>query len=74
MSLMPKLASALSRYQERIFEFQARRLTITVMARKQAVSGMSRWQLMRSASLSEERIQPIVEKLLDWIIMESNIK
>ena len=74
MSLMPKLASALNRYQESIFEFQARRLTITVMARTQAATGISRWQLMRSASLSEERIQPIVEKLLDWVVTESNTK
>ncbi|GAA6171259.1 hypothetical protein NBRC116592_09290 [Colwellia sp. KU-HH00111] len=73
LPLMPKLTSTLNRYQESTFEFQARRLTMTVMTRTQAALGMSRWQLMRSASLSEERIQPIVEKLLDWIVMESNI-
>jgi len=71
--LLPVLDSTLNRYQESILEFQARRLAVAVIASLQAGKGISRWQLMRSASLSEERIQPIAEKLLDWIVMESNI-
>jgi hypothetical protein len=47
---------------------------MTVIARKQAGLGANRWQLMRYASLSEERIQPIVVKLLDWVVTGSNIK
>jgi hypothetical protein len=71
--LLPLLTATLNRYQESIFEFQARRLAITAITRSQTGEGMIRWQLMRSASLSEERIQPIVEQLLDWVVMESNI-
>tara|TARA_B100001063_G_scaffold207839_1_gene203943 strand:+ start:4736 stop:6259 length:1524 start_codon:yes stop_codon:yes gene_type:complete len=72
--LLPILSSALNRYHESVFEFQARRLVMTVIARKQAGLGANRWQLMRYASLSEERIQPIVVKLLDWVVTGSNIK
>lgn len=72
--LLPLLATTLNRYQESILEFQARRLAVAVIASSQAGKGMSRWQLMRSASLSEERILPIVEKLLNWVVTESNTK
>ena len=71
--LLPILASTLNRYQESILEFQARRLAIAIIASSQNGEAISRWQLMRSASLSQERIQPIAEKLLDWVVMESNI-
>jgi len=71
--LLPILASVLNRYQESTFEFQSRRLAVAVIAKADTGLGVSRWQLMRSASLSKERIQPIVEELLDWVVMESNI-
>tara|TARA_R110001583_G_scaffold43838_4_gene139266 strand:- start:14002 stop:15501 length:1500 start_codon:yes stop_codon:yes gene_type:complete len=72
--LLPILASALNRYQESIFEFQARRLAMTVIKQSKAGAVISRWQLMRSASLPKEKILPIVDNLLDWVVMESNIK
>lgn len=72
--LLPMLASTLNKYQESVFEYQARRLAMTVVARSQTCDGMSHWQLMRSASLSKERILPIVDSLLDWVVTESNIK
>ena len=71
--LLPILASTLNRYQESILEFQARRLAIAVIANRQNGEAISRWQLMRTASLSQERILPIIEMLLDWVITESNI-
>lgn len=71
--LLPMLASTLNLYQESTLEFQARRLAIAIIASSQNGEAISRWQLMRSASLSQERIQPIAEKLLDWVVMESNI-
>ncbi|HHC7282564.1 TPA: TnsD family Tn7-like transposition protein [Vibrio parahaemolyticus] len=72
--LLPMLASALNRYQESVVEFQARRLAMTVIKQSKAGAVISRWQLMRSANLPKERILPIVDNLLDWIVMESNIK
>lgn len=72
--LLPILASALNRYQESVVEFQARRLGMTVIAQVKAAEGLSRWQLMRSANLPKERILPIVDNLLEWIVTESNIK
>jgi hypothetical protein len=71
--LLPILASTLNRYQESILEYQARRLAIAVIANTQNGEAISRWQLMRTASLSQERILPIVEMLLDWVITDSNI-
>jgi hypothetical protein len=73
LHLLPMLASTLNKYQESVFEYQSRRLAITVIARSQTGEGISRWQLMRSASLPKERILPIVDNLLDWVVMESNI-
>jgi hypothetical protein len=73
LHLLPMLASTLNKYQESVFEYQSRRLAIVVIAKSQTGEGISRWQLMRSASLPKERVELIVEKLLDWIIMESNI-
>ena len=72
--LLPILTSTLNRYQESIFEYQARRLVMAVIARTRAEEGLSRWQLMRSASIPKERILPIVDNLLDWLITESIIK
>jgi len=72
--LFPLLASILNKYQESILEFQARRLAIAVISMSQTGEGISRWQLMRSASLPKERILPIVDKLLDWVVTESNTK
>lgn len=74
LNLLPLLSCALNRYQERVFEFQARRLVMAVIAKSPTGLGMSRWQLMRSASLPKERILPIVDDLLDWIATGSNIK
>lgn len=74
LNLLPLLSYALNRYQESIFEFQARRLALTVIKTKQTSEGISRWQLMRSASLSKERILPIVDILLDWAVSESKLK
>ncbi len=74
LNLLPLLSCTLNRYQESIFEFQARRLVITVIKTKQTSEGMSRWQLMRSASLSKERILPIVDSLLDWAVSRSKLK
>jgi len=74
LCFLPMLNSTLNKYQESIFEYQARRLAMTVKARSKTGEGMSRWQLMRSASLSKERILPIVDNLLDWVVTESNIK
>ncbi|EOW0742981.1 TPA: TnsD family Tn7-like transposition protein [Proteus mirabilis] len=73
-NLLPLLSCTLNRYQESIFEFQARRLAITVIKTKQTSKGVSRWQLMRSASLSKERILPIVDDLLGWVATGSNLK
>lgn len=72
--LLPKLASALNRYQESVIEFQARRLAIAVIAKKKAKEGLIHWQLMRSASLPKERILPIIGNLLEWVVTESNIR
>ena len=74
LHLLPMLASTLNKYQESVFEYQSRRLAMTVIARSKTSEGMSRWQLMRSASLSKDRILPIVDNLLDWVVTESNIK
>jgi len=74
LNLLPLLSCTLNRYQESIFEFQARRLAITVIKTKQTSEGMSRWQLMRSASISKERILPIVDSLLDWAVSGSKLK
>ncbi len=74
LNLLPLLSCTLNRYQESIFEFQARRLAITVIKTKQTSEGMSRWQLMRSTSLSKERILPIVDSLLDWAVSGPNLK
>jgi len=67
LKLLPLLSCALNRYQESVFEFQARRLTIAVIEKSKTGVGISRWQLMRSASISKERILPIVDDLLDWV-------
>ncbi|WP_202906410.1 TnsD family Tn7-like transposition protein [Morganella psychrotolerans] len=74
LNLLPLLSCTLNRYQESIFEFQARRLATTVIKTKQTGEGMNRWQLMRSASLSKERILPIVDSLLDWAVSGSKLK
>lgn len=74
LNLLPLLSFALNRYQESVFEFQARRLVIAVIAKSKTGSGMSRWQLMRSASLPKERIVPIVDDLLGWVATGSNLK
>ncbi|CAK2428406.1 Transposon Tn7 transposition protein TnsD [Vibrio crassostreae] len=74
LNLLPLVSFTLNRYQESVFEFQARRLAMAVIAKSQTGVGMSRWQLMRSASLPKERILPIVDDLLGWIVTGSNIK
>ncbi|NNN69670.1 TnsD family Tn7-like transposition protein [Vibrio sp. 3-2(1)] len=74
LNLLPLLSFALNRYQESIFEYQARRLAMTAITKSQTGAGMSRWQLMRSARLPKERILPIVDDLLDWVATGSNIK
>jgi len=70
LKFLPLLSFALNRYQESVFEFQARRLTMTVIAKVQTGAAMSRWQLMRSARLPKERITPIVDNLLNWVVNE----
>ncbi|HDY7478416.1 TPA: TniQ family protein [Vibrio vulnificus] len=74
LNLLPLLSLTVNRYQESVFEFQARRLVMAVIAKSKKGSGMSRWKLMRSASLPKERILPIVDDLLDWVVIGSNIK
>ncbi|WP_046225226.1 TnsD family Tn7-like transposition protein [Vibrio sp. ECSMB14106] len=74
LNLLPLLSLALNRYQESVFEFQARRLVIAVIAKSKIGSGMSRWQLMRSASLPNERIMPVIADLLGWVTTGSDYK
>ncbi len=74
LNLLPLLSLALNRYQESVFEFQARRLVMAVIAKSKTGSGMSRWQLMRSASLSNERIMPVIADLLGWVTTGSDYK
>ncbi|MEZ9686227.1 TnsD family Tn7-like transposition protein [Vibrio atlanticus] len=74
LNLLPLLSFALNRYQESVFEFQARRLTMAVIAKSQTGAGMSRWQLMRSASLPKERIMPVIADLLGWVTTGSDYK
>ncbi|XNH89512.1 TnsD family Tn7-like transposition protein (plasmid) [Vibrio cyclitrophicus] len=74
LNLLPLLSLALNRYQESVFEFQARRLVMAVIAKSKIGSGMSRWQLMRSASLPSERIMPVIADLLGWVTTGSDYK
>ncbi len=74
LNLLPLLSFALNRYQESVFEFQARRLVMAVIAKSKTGSGMSRWQLMRSASLPNERIMPVIADLLGWVTTGSDYK
>lgn len=74
LNLLPLLSFALNRYQESVFEFQARRLVMAVIAKSKTGSGMSRWQLMRSASLPTERIMPVIADLLGWVTTRSDYK
>lgn len=57
LNLLPLLSLTVNRYQESVFEFQARRLVMAVIAKSKKGSGMSRWKLMRSASLPKERVR-----------------
>lgn len=74
LNSLPLLSFALNRYQESVFEFQARRLVMAVIAKSKTGSGMSRWQLMRSASLPNERIMPVIADLLGWVTTRSDYK
>ncbi|MFW1230980.1 TnsD family Tn7-like transposition protein [Vibrio parahaemolyticus] len=74
LNSLPLLSFALNRYQESVFEFQARRLVMAVIAKSKTGSGMSRWQLMRSASLPNERIMPVIADLLGWVTTGSDYK
>ncbi|MBE8555599.1 TnsD family Tn7-like transposition protein [Vibrio sp. OPT24] len=74
LNLLPLLSFALNKYQESVFEFQARRLTMAVIANSQTGSGISRWQLMRSASLPKEKIMPVIDDLLGWVTTGSDYK
>ncbi|QLE87620.1 transposase [Shewanella sp. Scap07] len=74
LNLLPLLSFALNRYQESVVEFQARRLAMVVIAKSQTGSKMSRWQLMRSASLPKERILPVIADLLGWVTTGSDCK
>ncbi|WP_299685570.1 TnsD family Tn7-like transposition protein [uncultured Vibrio sp.] len=74
LNLLPLLSLTLNRYQESVFEFQARRLVMAVIAKSKTGSGMSRWQLMRSASLPDERIMPVIADLLGWVTTGSDYK
>ncbi|WP_241908436.1 TnsD family Tn7-like transposition protein [Vibrio lentus] len=74
LNLLPLLSFTLNRYQESVFEFQARRLVMAVIAKSKTGSGVSRWQLMRAASLPNERIMPVIADLLGWVITGSDYK
>lgn len=74
LNSLPLLSFALNRYQESIFEFQARRLAMAVIAKSQTGAGLSCWQLMRSASLPKERIMPVIADLLGWVTTGSDYK
>lgn len=74
LNSLPLLSYALNRYQESVFEFQARRLVMAVINNSKTGSRMSRWQLMRSASLPNERILPIIANLLGWVMTGSDYK
>ncbi|MGR6780334.1 TnsD family Tn7-like transposition protein [Moritella viscosa] len=70
--LLPILSSVLNRYQETVLEFQARRLVISVIKQKHDGGALSRWQLIRTASLPKERILPIIDNLLNWVVIEKS--
>ncbi len=74
LNLLPLLSFALNRYQESVFEFQARRLAMAVIVKSQAGAGRRRWQLMRAASLPKERIMPVIDDLLEWVTTDSDCK
>ena len=74
LNSLPLLSFALTRYQESVFEFQARRLVMAVIENSKTGSRMSRWQLMRSANLPNERIMPVIIDLLGWVTTGSDYK
>lgn len=70
MQKLPLVSLCLKRYSEGVEGYQIRRICQTFIKLKQEETEPSRWRLLRSATLSKERITEDAQKFLDMVCGE----
>ena len=68
LDLLPLCSLFFVRYCESIFEYQIRRITRTVIHITRDDEPLKRWQVLRGASLSEQRLTNLARRFLEEVL------
>ncbi|EMD7937583.1 TPA: transcriptional antiterminator, partial [Citrobacter freundii] len=67
---LPLVALCLKRYSESVEDYQIRRISQAFIKLKQEDVELRRWRLLRSATLSKERITEEAQRFLEMVYGE----
>ena len=68
LDLLPLCSLFFARYCESIFEYQIRRITCTVIHITRDDEPLKRWQVLRGAGLSEQRLTDLARRFLEEVL------